>query len=61
VTIEPAEAFFDRGLGEFILLYEDLRKAPSPDEALIAFLESTYDAGARLAEWDRKALERQPV
>lgn len=60
-TIQPAQAFFDRGLGEFILLYDDLRRAPSPDEALLAFLQSTYDAAANLADWDRKALERPPT
>jgi hypothetical protein len=59
-TIQPAQAFFDRGLGEFILPYEDVRQAASPDEALLAFLQSTYDAAADLAKWDRKALERQP-
>jgi hypothetical protein len=60
-TISPEKAFFDEGLGEFILLYDDLRSAASPDEALMAFLESTYDAGAALAGWDRSALERQSV
>ncbi len=57
--IKPAQAFFDKGLGEFILPYEDVRKAASPDEALLAFLQSTYDAAADLAKWDRKALERE--
>ena len=57
-VIEPAEAFYDRGLGEFILLYEDVRRSASPEDALTAFLESTYAAGAALAGWDRKALER---
>jgi hypothetical protein len=60
MTVEPAQAKYDQGLGEFILLYEDLRQAPSPDEALLAFLQSTYEAAAGLAKRDRKSLERQP-
>ena len=51
----------ERGLGEFILPYEDLRTSASPDETLLAFLETTYDAAADLAHWDRKALERPTV
>ncbi len=57
--IEPAEAKYDEGLGEFIYLYEEMRKSASQEVALMAFLESTYAAGATLAGWDRKALERQ--
>ena len=60
-TIQPAQGFWDRGLGEFILPYEDLRTSASPDETLLTFLQSTYDAAADLAHWDRKALERQTV
>ena len=58
-TIQPAQAFWDRGLGEFILPYDDLRRSSSPDATLLAFLQSTYDAAANLAQWDRKALERR--
>jgi hypothetical protein len=57
--IQPAQAFYDHKLGEFILLYEDLRQSPSPDAALLNFLQSTYDAAANLADWDRRTLERQ--
>jgi Family of unknown function (DUF5996) len=57
--IEPAEATYDEGLGEFILLYEEMRKSASPEAALMTFLQSTYEAGATLAGWDRKLLERQ--
>jgi len=39
-------------------MYDDVRLAPSPRQALLAFLQSTYDAGANLAQWDRKQLER---
>ena len=60
-TIQPAQAFWDPGLGEFILPYEDLCASPSPDETLLTFLETTYDAAADLAHWDRKALERPTV
>jgi hypothetical protein len=38
-------------------MYDDMRRAASPEEALYEFLASTYDAGARLAKWDRAALE----
>ena len=42
-----------------ILPYEAVRNSPSPETALTDFLQSTYEAGANLAKWDRKALERQ--
>jgi hypothetical protein len=58
VSILPPKASYNQALGEFIYLYEDLRKESSPDEALLAFLESTYEAGATLAKWDRPLLER---
>ena len=59
--IQPPQAFFDKTLGEFILPYEDMRRSPSPADALLAFLHSTYDRAADLAAWDRSALERHPV
>jgi hypothetical protein len=43
---------------EFLLMYDDVRQAASPRDALLAFLQSTYEAAANLAKWDRKALER---
>jgi Family of unknown function (DUF5996) len=55
----PAQASYHQTLGEFVLPYEAARTAASPDEALLAFLQSTYDAAADLAKWDRQALERQ--
>jgi hypothetical protein len=58
--VRPSQAFYSTEMSEFILLYDDVRQAASPEEALMEFLESTYKAGARLAEWDRAALERQP-
>jgi hypothetical protein len=59
--IEPAAARFDEGLGEFILLYEDVQKSDAPDETLLRFLQSTYQKAAELAAWDRKSLERSFV
>ncbi len=54
---QPQEAFFHEALGEFILPYEAMRTAPEPDQALLAFLQSTYEAAANAAGWDRDALE----
>jgi hypothetical protein len=56
--VAPDGAGWDPALGEFILKYEELRRQRSPDEALLEFLESTYDAAADAAKWDRAALER---
>jgi len=53
----PAKAFYHPELKEFICPYEAVRTAASPELALLEFLESTYDAGANLAKWDRGALE----
>ena len=53
----PAAARFDPALGEFLLPYEAVRSAPDPEDALLAFLQSTYEAAATLARWDRAALE----
>jgi hypothetical protein len=57
----PAEAFYHPQLKEFILMYDDVRRAPSPRETLRAFLQSTYDAGADLAKWNRKELEKAAI
>ncbi len=56
--IRPAGAAYNQELGQFILPYDAVRLAPSPDEALMGFLLSTYNAAADLAQWDRPALER---
>ena len=45
-------------MGEFILKYDDVRSADAPDQAILDFCQSTYEAGAKLAQWDRNALER---
>jgi hypothetical protein len=57
-TVKPAAAFYHPVMKEFLLMYDDVRRAGSPREALLGFLQSTYDAGANLAGWDRKELER---
>ena len=54
----PAGAYYDASLREFILPCEVVRRAPAPDEALLAFAQSTYEAAADLGGWDRAALER---
>jgi uncharacterized protein DUF5996 len=56
--VRPAGASYSPELREFILPYEEVRNAESPDRALLEFLQSTYDAAATLAGWDRSALER---
>ncbi len=58
--VAPADAFYSTELGEFILPYESVRKARDPDTVLLEFLASTYAAAAKLADWDRAALERPP-
>jgi hypothetical protein len=57
-AVEPAEAFYSRELGEFILPYDAVRTSASPDDTLLRFLQSTYEAAARLGHWDRTVLER---
>jgi Family of unknown function (DUF5996) len=57
-VVRPNAAFWNSAVSEFILMYDDVRTAESPRAALLEFLESTYAAGAKLAKWDRKALER---
>jgi len=57
-TVSPAPAGYDRALSEFIVGYDEIRSAPSPRAALLEFMQSTYDATATLAGWDRAALER---
>ena len=52
-TVRPAAAFYNSGLGQFILPYEAVRQADSPDDTLLDFLQTTYVAAATLAKWDR--------
>jgi hypothetical protein len=55
--VRPDTAFFSEALGEFILPYDAVRTAADPDRALLDFLQSTYEAAAISAKWDRDALE----
>ncbi len=57
-ALRPDKAFWSNDLSEFLMYYDDVRTAPNADEALMEFLESTYEAGANLAKWDRASLER---
>ena len=56
--IKPGAAYYSRELGEFVLPYEAVRSASSPDDAVLDFFQSTYAAAADLGKWDRTALER---
>jgi Family of unknown function (DUF5996) len=58
--VRPGAAGWDPQLGEFILKYDEVRAAGAPEDAILDFCQSTYEAGARLAHWDRNVLERQP-
>lgn len=59
--VRPSAAFYSADLGEFLLPYDEVRKAEKPDTVLLAFLQSTYEAAADLAKWDRPALERDKL
>jgi hypothetical protein len=56
----PAAAYFDARLGEFVLRYEDARRSRDPAGAILDFFNSTYEAAANAAGWDRAHLERKP-
>lgn len=58
--VEPAQARYLSEYQQFVLPYEAVRVAQSPERALRSFLDSTYAAAAKLAKWDRGALERNP-
>jgi hypothetical protein len=55
--VRPASAFFSESLGEFILPYDAMRVVAKPDDMLLEFLQTTYEAAANAARWDRAALE----
>lgn len=59
-SIRPATAYSSREPADFILPYEAVRSASSPDEAVLDFYQSAYNAGADLARWDRAAFDRPP-
>ena len=57
-SVRPGKAFYHPQMKEFFLMYDDVRQDPSPRSALLEFLQSTYEAAADLAKWDRAELER---
>lgn len=57
--VRPATAYYYKELGEFILPDDSVRTAANPDEMLLEFMQTTYEAAADLAAWDRKGLERK--
>jgi hypothetical protein len=59
-TVRPDAAFFSEALGEFILPYDAVRTAADPDQTLLNFLQSSYEAAANAGKWDREALECAP-
>jgi hypothetical protein len=59
-AVQPTGAAYHAGLGEFLLPYEIVQAADQPDEALLSFLQSTYEAAADLGGWDRPLLEERP-
>ena len=59
-TVRPEGASYPSGLREFVLMYDDVRRAASPRAEILEFAQSTYEAGANLAGWDRVSLERKP-
>jgi hypothetical protein len=58
---KPSAGRFDENYGEFVLPYAEVQAASDPATMLLGFFQSTYDAAADLAHWDRAALEREPV
>ena len=54
----PAKAFYSGEKNEFFLMYDDVRLAESPEQTLLDFCQSTYEAGATMGHWDRAQLER---
>jgi hypothetical protein len=60
-AVRPGEAYYDDQFREFMLPYESMRKLRSPEDALMDFLQSTYDAAADLGRWPRKELERHGI
>jgi hypothetical protein len=59
--VGPLGAHYSDALRDFVISYEAVRRAPSPDAALLEFLQSTYEAAANLGKWPRDALERAPA
>jgi hypothetical protein len=60
-TVRPRRARYDPQAGYFLLMYDDVRTSESPETAILEFLQSTYEAAANLAQWNRASLERDPL
>jgi len=60
-AVHPEQAFYSADLNEFLLPYDVARTSEKPDETLLAFLQSTYEAAANLGNWDRAALEKRKL
>ncbi|MEO6221215.1 MAG: DUF5996 family protein, partial [Ginsengibacter sp.] len=56
-TVQPKEAFYSKEMGEFILVYDVMRQSSDPENTLIQFLQSTYEAAAKVGNWNRESLE----
>ena len=56
--VRPAATTFNKDLSQFLLMYDDARRSPSPRAAVLDYCQSTYEAAATLGKWDRAALER---
>ena len=61
ISVPPKSAYYSRELADFILPYESVRSASSPDDVVLEFYQGVYDAGADLARWDRAVLDRPPA
>jgi hypothetical protein len=59
--VQPEAAFYSAEMHEFLLPYASVRESDNPDQTLLQFLQSTYNAAANLGRWDRTALEHRPV
>lgn len=57
-AVRPSNAYYSTAFREFLLPYDAVRTAAAPDDSLLAFFQSTYEAGANLGQWDRASLER---
>lgn len=59
-AVEPSSATYNKEFGEFVLPYDAVRRSEDPEQTLLGFLQSTYDAAATLGQWDRDKLECPP-
>jgi hypothetical protein len=57
-AVRPASTYYNKETGGYVLPYDDVRRADDPARTLLDFMQTTYDAGATLAGWDRASLER---